>query len=459
MTRFRSFWRDAKGATALTFALAAVPLVMIAGVAVDYSRAISEQTSLQAALDAATLAVATQSAANQKLATDQGRKVFAENFGSAAEKLSFKLVNGTVEGEASVKMPTALMNLALGETLTLDAKSVVNTPQDMKAEIALVLDYSGSMNRNGKYQAMRDAAKTLIKDMMSGSNASNIKFGIVPFSDYVLTHLPVAYLDGVHSSWYPQSVTTCIDSRNYPHATQSTTPSANNPRSQWEPVGLDPKYFKQMNANDSGNATSKKAQQKAKKQKAAKDKAAQDGEAVQSDYPIVDPACQVYVTNQLFTEPLTTNASSLLSRLDVMKPLKLTNIALALEQGWHVLTSNAPYSEGVPDNRSDTLKAIVLLTDGVQTKEGWGPQQGSGGFVYSVDQANTNIRELCVNIKKQKILLVTIAFQLDDATAKDILSTCASKPEHFFDASTNSDLASAFEQIREDLRQQVYISK
>lgn len=459
MRSFKRFWRDAKGATAVTFALAAVPILVIAGMAIDYSRTIGQQASLQAALDAATLAVATQSAPNQKTATDQGRKVFDQNFGSPADHLSFKTVNGAVEGEATVKVPTSLLRIAFGEALTIEAKSVVNTPQGMKAEIALVLDYSGSMNRNGKYQAMRDAAKALIQDMMSGSNAANIKFGIVPFSDYVLTNLPVAYLDGVHSSWYPQSVTTCIDSRNHPHATQSSTPSFNNARSQWEPIGLDPKYFKQMNANTNGNTTPMKTDKKAKKQKGATDKAKQDGEAVQSEYPIVDPDCQVYVTNQLFTEPLTTNLAKLLARLDAMKPLKLTNIALALEQGWHVLTSNAPYQEGVPDNRSDTLKAVVLLTDGVQTKEGWGPSQGTGSAAYTVEQANNNIRELCTNIKDKKILLVTIAFQLDSDIAKDLLENCATKPENFFDATTNSDLASAFKQIREDLKQQVFISK
>jgi Flp pilus assembly protein TadG len=459
MMSFKAFRRDANGATALTIALAAVPLFLIAGMAVDYSRSISAQASLQAALDAATLAVATQPAVNEKLAIDQGRKVFEQNFGSPADKLNFKIIDGAVQGQASIEMPALLTRIVLNGPMTVEAKSVVNAPRDMKAEIALVLDYSGSMNRNGKYQAMRDAAKSLIGDMMSGPNAANIRFGIVPFSDYVLTDMPLSYLDGVHQSWWGPSVKTCIDGRNYPYNTEASTPVSNNFRTKWEPVGLDPKYFAQMGASQNASNGATKTKVKAKKQKAAKDQAAQDGESAQSDYPIVDPDCLEYVTNQLFTEPLTKDSAKLLARLAAMKPLKLTNIALALEQGWHLLTDNAPYTEGVAATRRDTFKAIVLLTDGVQTKEAWGPPQGAGGAAYSVGQANKNIEALCKNVKNQNILLVTIAFQLDDDTAKYLLSTCASKPENFFDASTNSDLASAFKQIREDLKQQVYISK
>lgn len=462
MTRFKNFWRHTQGATALTFALAAVPLFLIAGMAVDYGRASGKQTSLQAALDAATLAVATHPANAKTSAIDQGHKVFAENFGAPADKLSFKTVDGIVYGEATATMPVSLVKMVLGEPLAMGAKSVVNTPQGMNAEIALVLDYSGSMNRNGKYQAMRDAAKTLISDMMGGSNAANIKFGIVPFSDYVLTHLPLSYLDGVHQSWWGPSVTTCIDGRNYPHNTTDNTPTLQgNDRSKWEPIGLDPKYFSPLNANQNPNEKPKKAKDKEKERDDDDDddKSKKDGEAAQSDYQIVDPDCREYVTNQLFTEPLSTDSRKLLDRLAVMKPLKLTNIALALEQGWHLLTDNAPYTEGAPANRGNTLKAIVLLTDGVQTKEAWGPPQGAGNNLYSVDQANKNIETLCKNIKDKNILVVTIAFQLEDATAQRLLSTCATKPENFFDASTNSDLASAFKQIREDLRQQVYISK
>src|SRR5262249_11390892 len=52
---FRPFARDERGNVAMMFAIAAVPLIGFAGAAIDYTRANSARTAMQAALDSTAL--------------------------------------------------------------------------------------------------------------------------------------------------------------------------------------------------------------------------------------------------------------------------------------------------------------------------------------------------------------------------------------------------------------------
>lgn len=58
--RHKRFVKNADGAVAATYALALIPLIAIAGLAFDYTRAVGLDTELQNAADQAALAGATQ---------------------------------------------------------------------------------------------------------------------------------------------------------------------------------------------------------------------------------------------------------------------------------------------------------------------------------------------------------------------------------------------------------------
>src|SRR4051794_1779304 len=53
---FRIFARDRQGAVAMMFALALVPLLLVSGAAIEYSRSTRVQADLQSAVDGAALA-------------------------------------------------------------------------------------------------------------------------------------------------------------------------------------------------------------------------------------------------------------------------------------------------------------------------------------------------------------------------------------------------------------------
>ena len=74
----RRFIRDRSGNVAITFGLALFPAVIVAGVAVDYSRTVTQWSNLQQATDATALTVAhaylTQSS------TAAGLTTFAQSY-------------------------------------------------------------------------------------------------------------------------------------------------------------------------------------------------------------------------------------------------------------------------------------------------------------------------------------------------------------------------------------------
>ena len=52
------FWRNERGGVAIAFALSAIPMIGVAGLAVDYMRASEVRSALQVEADAAALASA-----------------------------------------------------------------------------------------------------------------------------------------------------------------------------------------------------------------------------------------------------------------------------------------------------------------------------------------------------------------------------------------------------------------
>jgi Mg-chelatase subunit ChlD len=276
------------------------------------------------------------------------------------------------------------------------------------AEVALVLDYSGSMNGKGKYQAMRDAAIGMIDTLTEeGKKTDHVKFGLVPFSHHVYLSLPGEYVinETPGTTW-----TNCTQDRKYPYNVQDTAPDPANADTLWG-----------MEAGGGGGA--------------------------------YEP-CGPYVTNNLVVAPLTNDATAVKTQLANMTPHNLTHIALGTEFGWALLSPDAPFTEGADYEDENTEKYLVMLTDGVQTEKAWG-----AGKTHTVPNGETNLEEMCTNIKAEGITIITIAFDLNDTWTEDRLKNCASSPDDFHIADNNDQLAQVFENIAGKLRKMVRISK
>ena len=120
-----------------------------------------------------------------------------------------------------------------------------------------------------------------------------------------------------------------------------------------------------------------------------------------------------------------------------------------------MLSSNAPFSEGVPGSDKDTMKVLVLLTDGKQTVEAF----GAGGSETPED-GERNLEQLCRNAKAAGVTVAIVALDLDDEPTVARLRDCASDPDKlFFDATTGADLAAAFDAIRSLVQEAIFIAR
>jgi Flp pilus assembly protein TadG len=403
-----------KGAIAILYALSAVPIFVAAGSAIDYVRYIANTTELQAALDSAALA-----AAATPEVTDTERLALAEatfmrnleggDLAGEAITRSFDIEDDTVVAAADMDLATSLMQFAGIKAMKLSVGAEVAVPSDKKAEIALVLDYSGSMNETiaggVKYTAMRNAAKDLISDL-EAANPDKVKFALVPFSHHVYGTLPKSYILGTTGSgnW-----TGCTQDRKYPYNLTDDTPTSDN-NTKWG----------------------------------------------QPQAPVhISSGCSGYVSNNLTMRPLTNDFTSLKSQLDIMTPYAWTHIALGVEFGFHMLSDNAPFSEGVSYDDDETEKFMVVLTDGYQTEPAFGP-----GATRTVSQGESNLETLCANAKAKGITMITIAYDLDDTATRNRLKSCATDPDsNFFVATDTAAVASAFDNIKTIITAEVFISK
>jgi hypothetical protein len=182
--------------------------------------------------------------------------------------------------------------------------------------------------------------------------------------------------------------------------------------------------------------------------------------------------------------PLTSTKSTVIDRLDglVAYAAMGTYIPVGLVWGWHLLTSNEPFTQG--NSPSDqyydtTLKAVVLFTDGENSTTGASNHNNSYfsgygflganrlGTTSSTSTANTTLNTktttLCTNVKQNgtpsvasdDIRLYVISFGTISSTTSTMLTNCASVDSEgdilYYNAPSTSALEDIFEEIGEDL--------
>jgi Flp pilus assembly protein TadG len=146
--KIRAFSRSARGNVVMMFALATVPLMIGAGVGLDYVRAMLVRQQMTEALDAAALAVGSSTDLDHDSAQALGQKFFNANyavdktaFGTPAVTISANgyTSTGSVVISATNTMPTVLVKLVGISSLPVTATSTVVWGQS-KLWVALVLD-------------------------------------------------------------------------------------------------------------------------------------------------------------------------------------------------------------------------------------------------------------------------------------------------------------------------------
>ena len=175
--------------------------------------------------------------------------------------------------------------------------------------------------------------------------------------------------------------------------------------------------------------------------------------------------------------PLTSNKATLEAHMDKLFPNGMTNSANGAAWGWRVLSPGAPFTEGTEYNDPQWQKAVVIMTDGVNTTyeddTHFESNLTSYGYVIEnrmgtgIDDADDMAEEydnkllrICQRMKDEKILVYTIVFDLDDDDTEELFQACATDSEapYYYKAPSGTDLEDAFGQIAANL-QQLHISK
>lgn len=178
--------------------------------------------------------------------------------------------------------------------------------------------------------------------------------------------------------------------------------------------------------------------------------------------------------------PLTSDRGDVEDKIAELFPNGNTNTANGAVWGWRLISPTAPFTEGADYDDSDWQKAVVIMTDGVNTvgvdDTHWESQPSAYGFAiekrmgvgvnhgnrgnagtFDADDMRDHVDEkllrVCRRMKQQGILVYTIMFDVNDAATEAIYKACATSPEepYFFVAPTGAQLEEAFGDIAQDL--------
>ncbi|HEY4140147.1 MAG TPA: TadE/TadG family type IV pilus assembly protein [Pseudolabrys sp.] len=177
------------GNVAITFALAALPVVGAVGFAVDYSHANSVKAAMQAALDSTALMLAKDaatvtSAQLQTNATNYFNSLFtrpeAKNVVVSASYTTDGGSKVLVTGVANV--PTTFLGIIGYNNIAVNGSSTTAWGST-RLRVALVLDTTGSMSDDGKIAALKTATNNLLTQLKGAASTNgDVYVSIVPFS-------------------------------------------------------------------------------------------------------------------------------------------------------------------------------------------------------------------------------------------------------------------------------------
>lgn len=394
----RSFRADERGNIAIMFGLIIFAILAAAGVAIDFLRIDKARTALAEAGDAALIAAARYKGANPgatdaKL-TEIARKLFnAEMLNEPQVTVSgfdivFNDASSSFRLSVDAELDLVIMGIFGNESYDLNTTAEAKLGKPPHIELAMALDVTGSMNSNGRLSALKSASNDLI-DSLFNYQAATVKIGIVPFAQYVNVGA-----DQAGAAWL------------------------NNPGGGWAGcVGSRPHPW---NVRD-------------------------------DDYSSAKAAGLTGISCPPALLPLTDDKAKLLDMVEGLSAAGWTYIPSGIGWGWSLLTPEAPFTGAIAFDempKVNGVKALMVMTDGANTRAPDYPTHDNP----SAPLANSLTSEICTNVKAQKIVVYTIAFEVTNTTIKDILRDCASGPANYFDAKGGKALTAAFDSIAASLR-------
>ncbi|MBV9783904.1 MAG: VWA domain-containing protein [Acidisphaera sp.] len=494
---------DRRASVSVIAALAAVPLILMTGLAVDAARLYLLDQRLQTAVDAATILAAKEMGTSGEVADAQA--LFWGNFGrgyrvqgnsvtytdvgflnaSTAGATVTAIDSAHVQVSAQAALPMTFMMLGGFSTMTVSASATAQKGGGF--ELAMVLDVSGSMLDSAgtgqtKEQALQQAADDALDTLYGVNNDTqpNLWVSVVPFQASVSLGAHTGWLAaGTYSAanYASQGWRGCMEARTNGHDATEDNP-ATAPFTPYRWASTYDQYSTTINGRTSYLPG---------------DNDWQPGNITNTNPPgggspytglTYGPNLGCPMTSVL---PLTASKATVKNAVNSMVAISggSTLINLGLQAGWFTLSplwegywgsNTSPLAYNTPDN----TKVIILMTDGnnewdhqssvapesqrvdaYYTSYGRASQNRLGVAMPSTgnlaNDENTLQPELqaaldnktlalCTTLKNQGVLIYTIGFQADQ-TSINLLQGCATSPADFFNSQDGSDIENAFQQI------------
>lgn len=412
----RRFIECRRGNMAMILAICMVPLIVGIGAAVDYSRTVDTRERMQHSLDAAVLALSSEaSKLTAEQVTARAKVLFDTNYSAGVVSdikitATYTHTNGAViEATATGTVAMTFMNIVGIKTQVVGVTSK-SAWSSTRLRVALALDNTGSMNDNGKMDALKTATTNLIDKLKAQSSTDgDIYISIVPFNKDV--NIGTSMTSFVN--WTKKGRKCVWNSRywRYDCADDYLWPSGKS-TSNWKGCVSD----RDKSLDISVAAPTKEAEK----------------------YPAEDyDACATALT------PLSYNWDKLKSAVAAMQPTGATNQTIGLVWAWQSLKSTAPLNAPTKITGYDYQDVIILLSDGQNTMNRFA---GNGSDPSS--DVDSRMSLVCAAAKADNITIYTVLVIDGNET---VLKNCASSASNYFNASSASDIITSFGAIGDKL--------
>ena len=454
----RNYVSDVRGSIAVLFGIMAPVLIGVAGMSLDYSQAYLVKQRLAQALDAAALA-ATASATTQSAIEQKVQDFFDANY--PYEKLgvtfdpSVQLVGDEVIVSGTAEYHTLFLGVLGIETIDVEASTTV-LREVQGIEVVLVMDNTGSMASNNNIGTLRDAANNFVYimygidvddgaaadpsslDSMVTRDPQYIKVGLVPYSGSVNVG-PYGLGEDPNGDYYGPAFVNNPLSLDY-----TTNSSSSTSNTDWLGCVMADSYP----GDTMDNVTSWDMYRYCRD---SSDNANCHGYWSGGTYwPYKGPN---YHCPKTPITPLTTSPTQLREANDMMTASGYTHGNYGMTWGYRVLSEDFPFEEGVPWTDQYWRKAIVMMTDGVNTIHPYFSAYGrTQDHSLTTTDLNERFAEVCQNLKDQDAIIYTVTFTSGvSESTKDYYRECATSEDYYYDAPGQEDLVEAFEEISREL--------
>lgn len=491
-TALNRLYCDRSGNFAILAGVAIFVLMMSGGIAVDFTRAITERSAMSNALDAAVLATARTISDGKiimdgpngvKKAEDFLRQMFIANMNvSDEEAVRYRIQNvqfddatKTLTADATYDFETMFRFFGAANAQTISTNAAA-TYGSSDAEIAMTFDVTGSMADRNKLADLKVAAIAGIESLMTKNRPGDEKVRIssVPYSVAVNAGDLSRYVwpdDGRSTSG-----TITLEERENAMESGETGDPGDGGASRPGP----PDHAK---GGGKGKGKGKDKGKGGKDKSAGGDAVAGAGADNPDDcaterkgddliYSSLGPdAGLVNRDGRLPTEmcpsaaiiPLTVDQEELTSSIESFTPIGSTAGHIGIQWAWYMLSPHwAPYlPEGSKpldpeDPDVDVRKYAIIMTDGeFNTAFAGSSEKEPHKAQRDREVSAAHARALCSGMKAEGIEIFTIGFGLGTNTegqnAIALLKDCATPDrgtiKYFYDASTSADLEAAYADI------------